>query len=162
MRLWYKAFIGKAILFRTVQAIVKARKFPAYQANITTYTVACVSWKSGGNIDFDRIWSHQALSPQMQAMIDDWVAKINQENSAAPPVPGCQANGQRRCNAGKQCAMLRSTCQNLVRLRCMQRLPRVSRLRESAMRHEADLCERRARCRRMTQSCWLAPPAMLL
>ena len=50
---WFKAFIGKAILFRTVQAIVKARKFPAYQANITTYTVACISWKSGGNIDFD-------------------------------------------------------------------------------------------------------------
>ena len=113
---WYKAFIGKAILFRTVQAIVKARKFPAYQANITTYTVACISWKSGGNIDFDLIWSHQALSPQMQAMINDWVAKIDQ-NSAAPPVPGCQANGQRRCNAGKQCAMLRSTCRNLVRPR---------------------------------------------
>ena len=76
---WYKAFIGKAILFRTVQAIVKARKFPAYQANITTYTVACISWKSAGNIDFDLIWSHQALSPQMQAMINDWVAKIDQK-----------------------------------------------------------------------------------
>ena len=76
---WYKAFIGKAILFRTVQAIVKARKFPAYQANITTYTVACISWKSGGNIDFDFIWSHQALSPQMQAMINNWVAKIDQK-----------------------------------------------------------------------------------
>ena len=59
---WFKAFIGKAILFRTVQAIVKARKFPAYQANITS-TVGCISWKSGGNIDFDLIWSHQAVSP---------------------------------------------------------------------------------------------------
>jgi hypothetical protein len=76
---WYKAFIGKAILFRTVQAIVKARKFPAYQANITTYTVACISWKFGGNIDFELIWSNQALSPQMQAMIYDWVAKIDQK-----------------------------------------------------------------------------------
>jgi len=36
---WYKAFIGKAILFRTVQALVRARKFPAYQANIVAYTV---------------------------------------------------------------------------------------------------------------------------
>ena len=76
---WFKAFIGKAILFRTVQAIVKARKFPAYQANITTYTVACISWKSGGNIDFDLIWSHQAVSPQMRAMINDWVPKIDQK-----------------------------------------------------------------------------------
>jgi hypothetical protein len=30
---WYKAFIGKAILLRSVQAAVRARKFPAYQAN---------------------------------------------------------------------------------------------------------------------------------
>jgi hypothetical protein len=76
---WYKAFIGKAILFRTVQAIVRARKFPAYQANITAYTVAYISWKLGGDIDFDYIWSHQALSPEMQAMIADWVAPIDQE-----------------------------------------------------------------------------------
>jgi hypothetical protein len=76
---WYRTFIGKAILFRTVQAIVKARKFPAYQANITAYTVACISWKSGGEIDFDRIWSHQALSSEIQAMIDDWVVDIDQE-----------------------------------------------------------------------------------
>jgi hypothetical protein len=76
---WYKTFIGKAILFRTVQAIVKARKFPAYQANITAYTVACISWKSGGEIDFDRIWSQQALSPEMQAMINDWVVNIDQQ-----------------------------------------------------------------------------------
>jgi len=41
--------------------------------------VACISWKSGGNIDFDLIWSHQAVSPQMRAMINDWVPKIDQK-----------------------------------------------------------------------------------
>jgi hypothetical protein len=76
---WYTAFVAKAILFRTVQAIVKAKKFPAYQANITAYTVASISWKSGGRIDFDRIWSQQALSPEMQAMISDWVPEIDKE-----------------------------------------------------------------------------------
>jgi hypothetical protein len=86
---WYKAFIGKAILFRTVQAIVKARKFPAYQANITAYTVAYISWRSGGEIDFDHIWLHQALSPEMRAMINDWVANIDQElrNTAGSRMP---------------------------------------------------------------------------
>jgi hypothetical protein len=58
---------------------VKARKFPAYQANITAYTVACISWKTGGRIDFDHIWARQALSPEMQAMINNWVAKIDKE-----------------------------------------------------------------------------------
>src|SRR5262249_27082511 len=75
---WFKSFVSKAVLFRTVQAIVKARKFPAYQANITAYTVACISWKSGGRIDFERIWTHQALSPAMQDLITDWVVKIDQ------------------------------------------------------------------------------------
>ena len=76
---WYKALIGKAILFRTVQAIVKARTFPAYQANITAYTVAHISWKSGGDLDFEHIWSHQALSSEMRAMISGWVDTIDHE-----------------------------------------------------------------------------------
>jgi hypothetical protein len=76
---WYRAFIAKAILYRAVESIVKARKFPAYRANITTYTVAAISWKSGGRIDFDRIWSNQALSPELESMIDNWVPEIEQE-----------------------------------------------------------------------------------
>ena len=36
------------------------------------------SWKSGRKFDFDLIRLHQALSLQMQAMINDWVAKIDQ------------------------------------------------------------------------------------
>jgi hypothetical protein len=74
---WFRAFVAKAIIFRTVQAVVKARKFPAYQANITTYTVACLSWKSGGAIDFERIWSQQAVSSELRAMIGDWVVEID-------------------------------------------------------------------------------------
>jgi hypothetical protein len=67
------------ILFRAVQAIVKAQKFPAYQANITAYTVACISRKTGGRIDFDYIWTLQALSPEMQTMINHWVVEIDKE-----------------------------------------------------------------------------------
>ena len=76
---WFKAFVSKAILFRAVKAIVKVKKFSAYQANIAAYTVACISWKSGGRIDFDRIWTHQEVSPEMRAMIGNWVVKIDQE-----------------------------------------------------------------------------------
>jgi hypothetical protein len=59
---WYRAFIAKAIVFRITQALVKARKFSAYQANITAYTSALLSWKSGGRIDFEFIWSQQVTS----------------------------------------------------------------------------------------------------
>ncbi len=75
--IWFRAFVAKAVIFRTVQAIVKAKKFPAYQANITAYTVACLSWKSGGAVDFERIWSQQAVSPELRAMINAWVLEID-------------------------------------------------------------------------------------
>ncbi len=74
---WYRAFVAKAIIFRTVQAIVKAKKFSAYQANITTYTVACLSWKCGGRIDFDRIWSEQSVSQQLRSVIEEWVTQVD-------------------------------------------------------------------------------------
>jgi hypothetical protein len=56
---------------------VKAHKFPAYQANISAYTVACLSWKTSGGIDFERIWAHQAISPELGAMIEGWTGEID-------------------------------------------------------------------------------------
>jgi len=73
---WYRAFIAKAITFRSVQAVAKAKKFPAYQANVAAYTVACLSWKSAGQVDFERIWSHQSLSREMLSILQNWVVDI--------------------------------------------------------------------------------------
>jgi hypothetical protein len=70
---WYRAFIAKAILFRSVQKIAKSQKFPAYQANITAYSVAWISWAVDGLLDFDLIWKQQAISREMKAMTEDWV-----------------------------------------------------------------------------------------
>jgi len=74
---WFRAFVAKAILFRTVQAIVKAGKFPAYQANISAYTVACLATNSVGRIDFERIWAQQTVSSQLRAMIQGWTVEID-------------------------------------------------------------------------------------
>jgi hypothetical protein len=74
---WFRTFIAKAILFRATQAIVKAQKFPAYQANIVAYTVACISWKSGGRIDFERVWTAQSISVEMREMITKWAIEVD-------------------------------------------------------------------------------------
>jgi AIPR protein len=76
---WFRAFVAKAIIFRAAQSIVKANKFPAYQANITAYTVACLSRKCGGKVDFDLIWAWQAASNQLGAMIENWAVKIDMQ-----------------------------------------------------------------------------------
>jgi hypothetical protein len=76
---WFRAFIAKAILFRATQAIVRAQKFPAYQANIVAYTLACISWKSGGRIDFERVWMAQSISREMSNMITKWVFEVDKQ-----------------------------------------------------------------------------------
>jgi hypothetical protein len=57
----------------------KGKEFPAYQANITAYTVAWLSSKCEGRVDFDRIWSQQDISKPLRAMIEKWVVKIDKE-----------------------------------------------------------------------------------
>jgi len=74
---WFKAFIAKAIIFRAVQSIVREKKFPAYQANITAYTVAYLAAKTGGQIDVDEIWSRQAISSELRVMLADWTTEID-------------------------------------------------------------------------------------
>jgi hypothetical protein len=74
---WYKAFIAKAILFRAVQTIVRGKKFPAYQANIVAYTVAALAWKGNGRVDFDLLWSRQAISEELFDLIENWAVQID-------------------------------------------------------------------------------------
>jgi hypothetical protein len=74
---WYKAFIAKTILFRSVQKIAKAQKFPAYQANITAYSVAWLAWAAEEAMDFDMIWRKQEISPELAVMTTDWVTKAD-------------------------------------------------------------------------------------
>lgn len=74
---WYKAFIAKAILFRAAQSIVRAKKFAAFQANIVAYTIACLSRVTDGRIDFDMIWARQAISPELEGLLESWVQKVD-------------------------------------------------------------------------------------
>lgn len=74
---WYRAFIAKAILFRSVQKMVRAAKFGAYQANILAYTVAALSWKTGGRIDFEMVWQKQAISPELAMMLERWMLSVD-------------------------------------------------------------------------------------
>jgi hypothetical protein len=74
---WYRAFIAKAVLFRSVQKITRAQKFSAYQANITAYAVAWISWASAGAMNFEVIWKTQAISDELSKLAEDWVGKVD-------------------------------------------------------------------------------------
>jgi hypothetical protein len=76
---WYKTFIAKAIVFRSVQNLVRRARFPAYQANITAYTVALLGFKFERAFDFAVVWQHQEISAALRKLLEGWAAAIDSE-----------------------------------------------------------------------------------
>ena len=92
---WFKAFIAKAVLFKAVHSIVRAAKFPAYQANIVAYTVAALSWRVSGRLDFERIWVQQGISDELHTMLQAWVLRSIRFSGKRLAI-GCRVSGPRR------------------------------------------------------------------
>jgi hypothetical protein len=58
---YFQDLIAKAILFRHTLKIATAMKFPAYRANVVTYSLAYLSHRTMQRIDLDAIWRTQTL-----------------------------------------------------------------------------------------------------
>jgi len=74
---YYKELVAKTILFKSAQRVVKQAHFPAYQANVLTYLVAYLSWRTGGRLGWESIWTRQALSEQLLALLAQWARDID-------------------------------------------------------------------------------------
>lgn len=74
---WFKRLIAIAILYRSAEKKIKSMKFPAYGAQIAAYVIAAISHRTGGRIDFDRLWAKQAISPQLEELIADWAPQLD-------------------------------------------------------------------------------------
>jgi hypothetical protein len=74
---WFKRLIAIAVLYRAAEKKIKSMKFPAYGSQITAYVVAGISHSSGGRVDFDRLWSKQAISPELERLLADWAPKLD-------------------------------------------------------------------------------------
>ena len=59
---YYHNLIAKAILFRQTEKLVGNQKFGGYRANIVTYTLAFLSYKTAQRIDLEKIWKEQSIS----------------------------------------------------------------------------------------------------
>ena len=66
---YYHNLIAKAILFRQTEKLVQKQQYGGYRANIVTYTVAFLSFKSAQRIDLRRIWKEQAITPCLEREI---------------------------------------------------------------------------------------------
>ena len=45
---------------------------------LTAYVVAGLSHRTGGRIDFDKLWSKQTISPALEQLIGDWAPKLDE------------------------------------------------------------------------------------
>ncbi|QHF46003.1 abortive phage infection protein [Pseudomonas sp. S35] len=72
----FKEMIAKAILFKSAQKVIRPL-FPAFQGNITVYTISVLALKLGGKFDFSRVWQSQAISPELQRQLAVWSHEVN-------------------------------------------------------------------------------------
>lgn len=73
----YKRLVAQVIVFRTVQKLVRPL-VPAFQANVTVYTVALLSERLRAHIDLDRVWAEQAMTPQAVALATTWAKQVDE------------------------------------------------------------------------------------
>jgi hypothetical protein len=73
----FKKMIAKAILFKFAHKTIRP-KFPAFQANITAYTVSILALKLEGNLNLNRIWLEQSVSAELQQQIAIWAEEVSE------------------------------------------------------------------------------------
>ena len=81
---YYERLIAKAILFRRTEKLVQQQQYGGYRANIVTYTLAFLSFKSAQRIDLERIWREQALTPALEDNIVE-ISKLMHQLIVNPP-----------------------------------------------------------------------------
>lgn len=74
---WFKRLIAIAVLYRAAEKKIRSMKFPAYGAQINAYVVAGLAHRCGGRIDFEGIWSRQAISSELEQLVADWAPQLD-------------------------------------------------------------------------------------
>jgi hypothetical protein len=76
----FKEIIGKVLTYRTTHQIVRGDKerFTSNQINVATYTVAYLSRRVAGELDWKTIWRSQELSPEMRAFLKALARQVAQ------------------------------------------------------------------------------------
>jgi hypothetical protein len=74
---YFQSLVGKAILFKCAEKLIASKNFGGYRANIVTYTIAFLSFKSSRKIDLESIWRRQTIPESIQAAISEVSEKVH-------------------------------------------------------------------------------------
>ncbi len=81
---YYQNLIAKAILFRRTEKLVSQQQYGGYRANIVTYTLAFLSYKTAQRINLEKIWKEQKLSTALENSIIS-ISKLIHSSITNPP-----------------------------------------------------------------------------
>lgn len=73
----YKKMIAQVILFKSANQIIR-KLFPAFQGNITIYTISLLSHRAGDSFDLNIVWQKQGISPALAKQISTWATEVNE------------------------------------------------------------------------------------
>jgi hypothetical protein len=76
----FKETIGKVLVYRAAHQVVRGDKelFTSNQINVATYTVAYLSRRVNGELDWKAIWRNQELSPEFLAFLKALARQVAQ------------------------------------------------------------------------------------
>ena len=73
---YYQHMIAKAILFKTIDALVKSKKLGGYKANMNAYIMASISYLSNKNLDLSYIWKNQRVQQEVTDKIEKLIPVV--------------------------------------------------------------------------------------
>ncbi len=72
----YRSFVAQAIVFKAAEKEAARLKITPYRANVITYTVALLSYRTQQRIDLGAVWARQAVSEPLRCTLTDWMPQI--------------------------------------------------------------------------------------
>lgn len=83
---YYQRLIAKAILFKEIDRIVAKRNLGGYKANMVSYILAWLSYKSNKKLNLDLIWENQLISEELNNLVEGMIDIVwNHINNPSKP-----------------------------------------------------------------------------
>jgi hypothetical protein len=70
---YYQRLIAKAILFKEIDRLVSKRNLGGYKANMVSYILAWLSFKSNKKLNLDSIWNSQSVNESVATLIEQMI-----------------------------------------------------------------------------------------
>jgi predicted DNA binding protein len=73
---YYHRLIAKAILFKDIDRIVMKKNLGGYKANMVSYILSWLSYKTNKKLNLDSIWEYQSISENVNTIINEMIPVV--------------------------------------------------------------------------------------